>query len=170
MYGPPFPLGRREARSLIFVIKLALYALFIALLLRRIGRWSRRRRPNRVDNPRDRRPDGDGTIPAAGGNRLAPVSELRAIWPDHAPEEDPEEDKEMAPELTGPTATTATPPSPADDARRLEGIVAELAEVEAALRRLDDGSYGICDACGSRLSTESLAADPLTTRCPQHAA
>jgi RNA polymerase-binding transcription factor DksA len=90
------------------------------------------------------------------------VSELQAIWPDR--------ELAAAPTPTPPpTAQTATSPSPVDDATRLEGIVIELAEVEAALRRLDDGSYGICQACGTRLNPESLEADPLTTRCPQHA-
>ncbi len=97
------------------------------------------------------------------------MSELQAIWPDRAAEAaEAAEATEDAEELS-PTAQTATPPSPADDATRLEGIVTELAEVEAALRRLDDGSYGLCEACGIRLSPESLTADPLATRCAQHA-
>jgi len=40
--------------------------------------------------------------------------------------------------------------------------------VEAALRRLDDGSYGVCEACGARIDPGDLAADPLATRCPHH--
>lgn len=60
-------------------------------------------------------------------------------------------------------------PSPAEDAGRLEHIVAELGGVEAALRRLDDDSYGVCEVCQGRLDADVLAADPLATRCLQHA-
>ncbi len=160
MYGPHFPLASPRYRLLLFVIKLALYGIFMSIFLRGLRRWSRPCRRTSLNNGRDGRCDRHRTVPAAAGNRLAPVSELRAIWSDQAAEED----KEMVP-----AAQTALPPSPADDATRLEGIVIELAEVEAALRRLDDGSYGICEGCGTRLSPETLAADPLTTRCPQHA-
>jgi DnaK suppressor protein len=82
--------------------------------------------------------------------------------------EDPEdvEGAEMMTVLSRPPA----PPSPADDAARLAGIETELAGVEAALRRLDDGTYGTCEACGAGMDPATLAADPLVTRCPQHAA
>jgi RNA polymerase-binding protein DksA len=41
----------------------------------------------------------------------------------------------------------------------------KLAEVEAALRRLDDGTYGICENCGKPISLERLRAVPWTTLC-----
>ena len=59
-------------------------------------------------------------------------------------------------------------PTPSDDARRLEQIDAELTGVEAALRRLDEGSYGICEVCAAPLDAAALAAAPLTTLCSQH--
>lgn len=40
--------------------------------------------------------------------------------------------------------------------------------VEAALARLDDGSFDRCDQCGGSIGTERLVADPLLTRCPAH--
>ena len=61
----------------------------------------------------------------------------------------------------------APSPTPSDDTRRLEQIDAELTGVEAALRRLDDGSYGTCEVCAAPLDAAVLAAAP-TTRCAQH--
>jgi RNA polymerase-binding protein DksA len=40
-----------------------------------------------------------------------------------------------------------------------------LAEIDAALGRLDDGSYGTCAVCGSRIGSERLAARPAATTC-----
>jgi RNA polymerase-binding transcription factor DksA len=44
-----------------------------------------------------------------------------------------------------------------DDLDRYEG---ELAAVEGALLRLEEGSYGTCAACGAAISDEELAAEP----------
>ena len=41
----------------------------------------------------------------------------------------------------------------------------DLAEIRAALARLADGSYGICQACGTRISAERLAARPAARTC-----
>ena len=41
----------------------------------------------------------------------------------------------------------------------------DLAEIEAALARLADGSYGICQVCGARISAERLAARPAARAC-----
>lgn len=46
--------------------------------------------------------------------------------------------------------------------------VAELARIEAALRRLDEGEYGICLACGEPIAVKRLEFDasvPLCVRC-----
>ena len=42
---------------------------------------------------------------------------------------------------------------------------AELQQVEAALRRLAQGRYTTCSACGSDIEPERLAAVPYTDRC-----
>jgi hypothetical protein len=114
------------------------------------------------------------------------VSELPAIWSDqedHQGQVDQgqvdqgqvdqgqvDQGQSMAPAPAGlPVAPPPPPPSPAADASLLEQIVAELAGVEAALRRLDDGSYGTCEVCGTPCDADRLAADPLSTRCSQHA-
>ena len=42
----------------------------------------------------------------------------------------------------------------------LEGLETELAEVEAALRRLDEGTYGVDEVTGERIDPARLAARP----------
>lgn len=50
----------------------------------------------------------------------------------------------------------------------VDGIEADLAEVDAAMVRLDDGSYGTCAACGASLTDEILAVFPTARTCPDH--
>ena len=47
----------------------------------------------------------------------------------------------------------------------LEQARARLIEVEQAVKRTTDGSYGRCDHCGSDIGEERLDAIPTTTRC-----
>ena len=47
----------------------------------------------------------------------------------------------------------------------LEQVEAELADVEHALRRLDDGTYGTCEVCGKQIPEERLEALPATRLC-----
>jgi RNA polymerase-binding transcription factor DksA len=41
----------------------------------------------------------------------------------------------------------------------------QLAAIDAALGRLDEGGYGRCDVCGQPIAPERLAARPTATRC-----
>ncbi|HEY1391961.1 MAG TPA: TraR/DksA family transcriptional regulator, partial [Methylibium sp.] len=41
----------------------------------------------------------------------------------------------------------------------------ELAEVDAALRRLDDGTYGDCAGCGNSIPLQRLMVQPAALRC-----
>ena len=50
----------------------------------------------------------------------------------------------------------------------LDQVQAELDDVERALKRLDEGSYGSCQACGSEIADERLAAVPATRFCLEH--
>jgi sigma-B regulation protein RsbU (phosphoserine phosphatase) len=43
-----------------------------------------------------------------------------------------------------------------------------LAQVDAAIARLDAGTYGICKACGGGVEPERLLADPLVEFCLDH--
>ena len=45
----------------------------------------------------------------------------------------------------------------------------ELDEVERALAKLDDGTYGKCETCGEPISEARLEAMPATRFCIQHA-
>jgi DnaK suppressor protein len=43
--------------------------------------------------------------------------------------------------------------------------IAELSAVEAALGRLEDGSYGVCSGCGEPIGWPRLNAQPTAERC-----
>lgn len=43
--------------------------------------------------------------------------------------------------------------------------VGELAEIKAALQRLDSGNYGTCVSCGETISSKRLMARPAATEC-----
>ncbi len=40
-----------------------------------------------------------------------------------------------------------------------------IAKIEDALRRLEDGSYGVCEECGEKIGAARLKARPVTTLC-----
>ncbi|MFM8267119.1 MAG: TraR/DksA family transcriptional regulator [Ilumatobacteraceae bacterium] len=44
-------------------------------------------------------------------------------------------------------------------------LVQQLAAVEAALARLDDGTYGSCEKCGGAIGAERLEAMPWARHC-----
>ncbi|WP_101256393.1 TraR/DksA C4-type zinc finger protein [Streptomyces barkulensis] len=46
-----------------------------------------------------------------------------------------------------------------DSARRV------LAEIDLALARLEDGTYGVCEGCGSAIPAERLEILPYASRC-----
>ena len=51
----------------------------------------------------------------------------------------------------------------------LAALGVELAELRAAMVRLEDGTYGRCDRCGGQIEPGRLDAVPATRRCRQHA-
>lgn len=40
-----------------------------------------------------------------------------------------------------------------------------IIKMQEAIKRIDDGSYGICDTCGGPISEKRLMARPVTTEC-----
>jgi len=50
----------------------------------------------------------------------------------------------------------------------LERSAARLEEIHAALRALDEGSYGVCEECGAPIEAERLEAHPTARSCGQH--
>lgn len=56
------------------------------------------------------------------------------------------------------------------DASVLQRTESELVEVQDALRRLDDGRYGVCETCGQPIADARLEAMPATRYCVEDAA
>jgi DnaK suppressor protein len=52
----------------------------------------------------------------------------------------------------------------------LEAARQQMAAVDAALRRLEAGRYGVCDRCGQPIGVDRLAARPTATTCIRCAA
>ena len=50
-----------------------------------------------------------------------------------------------------------------------EALTATLADVDRALEKLDEGTYGICDVCGALIPAERLEARPWTSLCVEDA-
>jgi DnaK suppressor protein len=40
-----------------------------------------------------------------------------------------------------------------------------IAEIDAALKRIEEGSFGVCGRCGSTIAEERLEAMPYATKC-----
>lgn len=49
-----------------------------------------------------------------------------------------------------------------------EHLETRIEEVEAALARIDEGSYGRCEVCGKDIEPERLEARPATRYCKEH--
>jgi DnaK suppressor protein len=47
-------------------------------------------------------------------------------------------------------------------------LEAELAGAERALERLDDGTYGTCEACGGPIDEGLLESAPTLALCAEH--
>ena len=41
----------------------------------------------------------------------------------------------------------------------------EARRIEAAIKRIDEGEYGYCTACGEEIAEKRLAADPIVATC-----
>jgi DnaK suppressor protein len=40
-----------------------------------------------------------------------------------------------------------------------------IAKMQEAIKRIDDGTFGVCDTCGGPISEKRLTARPVTTQC-----
>jgi len=76
-----------------------------------------------------------------------------------------------------PTTSAIFRPQLLERRRRLEAaaatvsgayLTALLAEVDAALQRIDEGSFGLCETCHDSIEPERLLADPLVRVCLDH--
>jgi len=51
----------------------------------------------------------------------------------------------------------------------LEGLDDQLREIDAALERVEAGTFGRCERCGREIDDERLEALPMARRCRDHA-
>lgn len=56
-----------------------------------------------------------------------------------------------------------------EQANRREAARQRLAQIEQALARMEDGTYGTCEVCDADIDPDRLDALPMTTRCREHA-
>ena len=100
------------------------------------------------------------------------LERLRASLGDGHLDDEPEEDSSA--ELSHVDQHPADAASDAFEREKefsiLEQVAAELAEVDRALERLDNGTYGRCDACGDAIADERLASVPAARFCVEHQA
>ena len=70
-------------------------------------------------------------------------------------------------EVTGSPASTGAALDSQEEAHRsaVDAVDGLLDEVELALQRLDDGTYGRCEACGAAIDDAALEARPLVRGC-----
>lgn len=54
------------------------------------------------------------------------------------------------------------------DLGALDALEGELRDIERALARLEDGTYGTCEVCGDGLAGEALVESPAARFCRAH--
>jgi hypothetical protein len=55
-----------------------------------------------------------------------------------------------------------------DEVGLLDRLERELEDAARVLRRLDEGTYATCEACGQPIGDDRLAISPVTRRCAEH--
>lgn len=55
------------------------------------------------------------------------------------------------------------------DLALLSNLERDLSDIESALARIDDGSYGVCEKCGRAISAAQLEAAPAARFCDEDA-
>ena len=73
------------------------------------------------------------------------------------------------PERTNDNAASDTDAAEESDHDRVSAMVDELhvklAEIEAALARIEEGTYGVCSECGTPISESRLSVLPMAVMC-----
>jgi RNA polymerase-binding transcription factor len=67
-----------------------------------------------------------------------------------------------------PTPPSGNPDGMARHEQVLNGVERVLDDVDRALERLDEGTYGVCEACGDTIDGETLGASPTAGACRAH--
>jgi len=94
-------------------------------------------------------PRSPGTVTVAGGT--AAVSTMASDADGVAPD--------------GPDVEAAAASDEESHRSAVDAVDGLLDEVELALARLDDGTYGRCEACGAPIDDDRLAALPIVRTC-----
>jgi DnaK suppressor protein len=55
-----------------------------------------------------------------------------------------------------------------DNSAALNELEGRLQLVEKALDKIEDGTYGVCEACGEEIEADRLKANPAATTCKVH--
>lgn len=84
-------------------------------------------------------------------------SAIPGHWETHT---DPSENKE-----TEPDALADKYEEEATNEGVLDTLEERLKEVNDALVRIENGTYGVCQKCGKKIEAEKLEANPATTTC-----
>jgi RNA polymerase-binding protein DksA len=95
--------------------------------------------------------------------RAATLERLAALQGEHRAVVDASRDSNADDEHDPEGATIAFERAQVDALAR--DAVERLASVDAALARLDDGTYGICTVCGEPIAPARLEARPTATTC-----
>lgn len=90
----------------------------------------------------------------------------RDAYQDRAPDETENESTGELADYDQHPADVATETFEHEQGRSIrEGFQDRIEEIDWALRRLEDGSYGFCQACGKPIGEERLAARPAARFC-----
>lgn len=55
-----------------------------------------------------------------------------------------------------------------DNRNKLDQLEPRLTEVVAAIERIENGTFGICEACEAKIEEDRLEANPAATTCKAH--
>src|SRR5271154_5926154 len=102
-------------------------------------------------------PESDSTAARLARSSEAEVSEMNGVGDSYIRGQLEKRRAELKSVLS-----STTPTAPAASLQQL------LGEVDSALRRIDDGTYGICTECHDSVEQDRLLADPLVQLCLDH--
>lgn len=105
-------------------------------------------------------PSPDGPRHALTEAREQLVQQIRELTPGH----------DVSLDFDADFADRAQVAAEQDENRSLAGsLQQQLVQIDAALARIDAGTYGLCEVCGDAISDARLEVMPATPRCISHA-
>ncbi len=105
-------------------------------------------------------PSPDGPRHALSEAREQLVQQIRELTPGH----------DVSLDFDADFADRAQVAAEQDENRSLAGsLQQQLVQIDAALARIEAGTYGLCEVCGDAISEARLEVMPATPRCINHA-